>query len=362
MLQQRLTKRTAVFGFLAVFVLMTVTLFSGCERAQQIVAPASEATGATHSCVDDARVLNVGFYAFFAPVSHSANEEPSSPAFNTHQGYEADLLTALEAMEGAGLAFSRKPIPAWEGIWLKSAEPDFDIIGGGITILDSRTRDADGTPRISFTSGHIAFQQSLLVRAADAERLATHADLTRDVRVGALSGTTGEARLLQLTGISDANGVIASGTRIETPQGEVVADGTDAYTINASGATPNLAGRTHLHPPSENMPQVIYLGSELGESELLAALSANEIDAVARGGIGNGQVAADSGGALAVTALDELVEYGGFTLALEDAELAACIDEKINYLTNNRAIGYLEWLADPGIFMTRAEMWHAGTK
>ncbi len=347
-------------GLLAAFMLMTVTLFSGCERVQQVVAPPeSVSTDAVRSCTDGTRVLNVGFYAFFAPVSYSADEDPGSPEFNTHRGYEADLLTALEAMEGAGLSFKRTAIPAWDGIWLKSTEPAFDMIGGGITILDSRTRDADGTPRVTFTSGHINFQQSLLVRAEDAERLATHADLTSDVRVGALPGTTGENRLLQLTALTDAGGILAAGTRVETPQGAVVADGTDAYVIQASGATPNLEGRTHLYPPSENMPQVVYLGSELGESELLAALDAGEIEAVARGGIGNGEVAADSGGALVVTALDEQVEYGGFTFALEDAELAACIDEKINYLTNNRALGYEAWLADPGIFMKRAEMWSA---
>lgn len=354
-------KCTLTSGLLAAFMLMTVTLFLGCERVQQVVTPPESVSteNAVSSCTDGTRILNVGFYAFFAPVSYSANEDPGSPEFNTHQGYEADLLTALEAMEGAGLSFKRTAIPAWDGIWLKSTEPEFDMIGGGITILDSRTRDADGTPRVTFTSGHINFQQSLLVRAEDAERLATHAALTSDVRVGALPGTTGENRLLQLTALTDADGILAAGTRVETPQGTVVADGTDAYVIQASGATLNLEGRTHLYPPSENMPQVVYLGSELGESELLVALNASEIDAVARGGIGNGEVAAASGGALVVTAFDEQVEYGGFTFALEDAELAACIDEKINFLTNNRAIGHAEWLADPAVFMKRAEMWSA---
>ena len=57
------------------------------------------------------------------------------------------------------------------------------------------------------------FRQSLLVRAEDAERIQDYTDLTRDVRVGVLRGTTGEARLLQITGIVDANGVVAAGTR-----------------------------------------------------------------------------------------------------------------------------------------------------
>ena len=78
-----------------------------------------------------------------------------------------------------------------------------DIAGGGITILESRTRNAAGEVAVAFTSSHIAFRQSLLVRAADAERLSTHEGLTREVRVGVLRGTTGEARLLQITRLAD---------------------------------------------------------------------------------------------------------------------------------------------------------------
>jgi hypothetical protein len=54
----------------------------------------------------------------------------------THLGYEADLLTALEAMEGARLSFQRSPVAEWPGIWLLPATPDVDIAGGGITILE----------------------------------------------------------------------------------------------------------------------------------------------------------------------------------------------------------------------------------
>ncbi len=311
------------------------------------------------ACTDSTRVLNVGFYAYFAPISYSANADPNSAEFDTHRGYEADLLTALEMMEGVGLSFSRTAIPEWPGIWLKSAEPAYDMIGGGITILDSRTKDAAGTPRVVFTSGHVKFRQSLLVRTEDAERLATHAALTDDVRVGVLPGTTGEARLLELTGLVDANGALAAGASIETPQGTVIADGTADYKITAAEISPNLVGRSHLVPPSENMPQVIYLGDELGESELLEALATGSIDALARGEIGNRDTVHTSAGAFVVTALDKAVEYGGFTFALEDAELAACIDEKINYLTDNGNIGYGEWLQDPSVFINRAAMWNA---
>ncbi len=304
----------------------------------------------------EARVLNVGFYAFFAPVSYSADPDPASPGFNTHLGYEADLLTALETR--AEWVFARHPIAVWPDIWLQSAGPQYDIVGGGITILDSRTRDATDKQVVAFTSGHIAFRQSLLVRAEDAQRLASHGDLTREVRVGVLAGTTGEFRLLELTGLVDVQGVLTAGVRVETPQGTVVADGSADYVITAAGESPNLTGRQKLHPPSDTMPQVIYLGDEIGEAELLNALSNGSIDAIARGEIGNRDAAHASGNAFVVTALDEQIELGGFTLSVADAALASRLDEQINYLTDDRRIGYAEWLADPLVFMRRAEMWN----
>ena len=314
-------------------------------------------TFASVPCVENNRILNVGFYAFFSPISHS--ETPDNPAcsgFNQHRGYEADLLTALEALDGAGLSFSRKAIPDWDGIWLRSATPEYDLIGGGITILESRTLDASGQPIVAFTSGHVAFRQSLLVRAEDASHLANYDSLNSEVRVGALRGTTGEFRLLQLTGLVNDEGTLASGTRVETPNGEVTADGSPAYQITAAQATDNLSERSRLRPPSATMPQVIYLGSE---TELLQALRDGQIDALARGEIGNQDAAHLSKGAFVVSAVDlQSTEYGGFTLAAEDTALLACLNEKINWLTRNGEIGYAQWRKDPKVFLNRAALWN----
>ncbi|MDE0463293.1 MAG: transporter substrate-binding domain-containing protein [Caldilineaceae bacterium] len=340
----------------AVFTLSSLCLAAACTF--EVAAPPARAP--SQACVDEERVLNVGFYAFFAPVSYSASEDPDSKEFHTHLGYEADLLTALEAIDGAGLSFSRHPIATWDDIWLQAATPQYDIIGGGITILDSRTRDAADNQVVTFTSGHITFRQSLLVRAADATRLTAHDDLTSDVRVGALAGTTGEFRLLELTGLVDAEGVLAAGVRIETPAGTVVADGSPDYVITAAGESPILGGRQRLHPPSHGMPQVVYLGDQAGELELLDALEAGTIDAVARGEIGNRDAAYAHGGSFTVTALDEKVEHGGFALAAENTELASCLDRMISWLTDDGRIDYADWREDPAVFMQRAAMWNEG--
>lgn len=324
------------YGFLGALLLMSA-LFFGCDQIKQLVT--SGRVDAVHTCTDGTRALNDGF--------------------NAHRGYEADLLTALEAMEGTGLAFNRRGIANWDDIWLKSATPAYDIIGGGITILEARTQDATGKTVVAFTSGHIKFRQSLLVRAEDAQRLNSYDALTGAVRVGVLASTTGEFRLLERTGLVDSTGILVAGARVDTRQGSVVADGTANYIITPAKASLSLVGRHHLYPPSENMPQVVYLGDEPGESELLNALGAGAIDAVARGEVGNSDAAYISGGRFVVGVFDEKVEYGGFTLAVEAAELAACVDEKINYLTDGGRIGYGEWVEDASVFINRAQMWNA---
>lgn len=337
--------------WLALLIAASVFALAACSGES-----VEEASGG--ACTDGERALSVGFYAHFAPVSFSAGADSSASDFDTHLGYEADLLSALEAMDGAGLAFERRAINLWTDIWLLPAGPGFDLVGGGITILETRRYDASGAEAVVFTSGHIAFRQSLLVRAEDLDRFPDHDALTSRDRVGALANTTGEARLLQLTGLTDTEGVLAAGVRVETPSGEIVADGSDAYVITAAGASPALEGRLRLRPLSDDMPQVIYLGDLSGEAELLHALAEGAVDAVARGEIGNREAAHASGAAFVVTALDPAVEWGGFALALSDTELASCIDAKINFLTDERRIGYAQWQEHPDVFIQRAERWN----
>ena len=334
--------------------------FAACVMMVFLSLAASAFAAPSAACTSDGRPLKYGFYAYFKPVSYSADLEPKSAGFHVHRGYEADLLSALEAVNGAGLSFSRRGIGPWKNIWLRAAGPRFDMVGGGITVLESRTRNAAGRRAVVFTSGHIAFRQSLLVRALDAGRIRRHEDLGSDVRVGVLAGTTGEARLLALTRLANPSGVLVSGARVRTPRGEAVADGSAGYVINAAGASPALAGRLSIEPPSTSMPRVAYLGLGLGETELVAALRAGRIDAVARGEIGNRDAAHASGGEFAVTALDPEAEHGGFALAAKDAALAACISRKTDWLTQGRRIGYREWSKDPSVFLRRARAWRPG--
>ena len=47
-------------------------------------------------------------------------------------------------------------------------------------------------------------------------------------------------------------------------------------------------------------------------------------------------------------------------LDVDDAELAACMSDRIDFLTDEMSIGYTDWLSDPSVFMQRAEMWNDG--
>ena len=338
----RLTRRPAV-GLSALLAVFCLLAGAGCSAASED------------------RVVEVGFYAFFEPVSSSADADPASPDFNVHVGYEADLLTAIEAMEGYGLRFNRTAVPQWTDIWLRPAGDEFDLAGGGITILDSRTSDDAGEAVVAFTDGHIDFTQSLLVRAEDAHRLPDHEALLPTDVVGALPNTTGEARLLQLLGMADEDGGLAAGTRIETPSGWVTVETDGSVAISAARAAPELEARTRLIAADPDRPEILYLGeepdAEVGEQELLAALADGTIDAIARGMVGNTLAAASSGDAFVVTALDSRPERGGFVVDIDNTGLLKQINVAIAWLTDGGRIGLAEWLADPRVFLERAALW-----
>ena len=322
-------------------ILIVVAVLAGCDA--KLTQPEAE------SCITQYGPVRAGFYAYFAPVSYSADPDPRSMGFATHLGFEADLLTALEAMDGQHGWLSRRPVAEWPDIWLLPSTPEFDMVGGGITILESRTLDATGNQIIAFTSGHIAFRQSLLVRAGDAGRLSSYSDLSSEWQVGVLRATTGEARLLQITRITNSVGVLAPGTRIETLRDTLVADGSANYSITPAGASATLVDRMRIYPASPAAPQVVYLGDVTGEDELVSALHSAAIDAVARGEIGNGEAAHVSDGALVVAVVDSVAEYGGFALDVDNEALLECIDSRLEWLTDRRRIGYAAWRADRAV-------------
>lgn len=311
------------------------------------------ASSAAQNCVAREDPLTFGFYFDFAPVSYSDNRQTGQPGYDEHRGYEADLVTALEALQDASLKFRRRAIGYWAEqdppIWLLAANPEYDVVGGGITIRDDRTLDANGETAIRFTSGHISFRQSMLVRRADAERLHDYAALTEDVTVGVIGGTTGEARLLQLTGYANENGVLKAGTGIE-----IIADGSAEFRVTPAIRQAAAAGWRRLNPPHASSPKIVYLEHERAQ---LAALADGSIDVVARGEIGNADAASD--GRFVITGVDaEAREQGGFAVDVDDSGLLACLNERIPWLTAAGRIAYPQWRQNANVFMQRAQLWN----
>ena len=334
------------------------------SRLLATLAVAAMAAGAGCSDSSDRpphRTVAVAFYGYFEPVSYSADPDMSSDGFDEHRGYEADLLSGVESMDGLGLDFERRGVAHWDDIWLLAASDEAHLVCGGITILEARTSGADGRPTVAFTDGHIDFRQSLLVRTEDAQRLATYDGLSAADVVGVLRGTTGEARFLQIIDAADENGGLAAGTTVETDAGRVSAQAHGELRIDAAGASPPLASRRRLIPAAPGSPQVLYLGdtegSPLGEAALTDALRSGHIDAVARGSVGNAEAATTSGGEFAVAATDTLRERGGCTVDIDDTDLLDRMNQAVAWLTDNGRIGFADWLADPNVFSARAAQW-----
>ena len=64
-----------------------------------LAAPAASAG----PCPEKEQAVRFSFCAHFEPLRHSAGGSPAEPGFDDHRGYEADLLTAPEAVEGINL-------------------------------------------------------------------------------------------------------------------------------------------------------------------------------------------------------------------------------------------------------------------
>ena len=310
------------------------------------------------------RTVAMAFYGYFEPVSYSADPDMASDGFNEHRGYEADLLSAIESMDGIGLDFERQGVAHWDDIWLLAASDEAHLVCGGITILETRASGADGRVAVAFTDGHIDFRQSLLVRSEDAERFAAYDGLRAADVVGVLRGTTGEARFLQIIGVADDNGGLAAGTTVETDAGRVAVQADGELRIDAASASPQLASRRRLIPATPGSPQVLYLGdtegAPLGEAALLEALRSGLVDAVARGSVGNAEAATNSTGEFAVAATDSRRERGGCTVDIDDTDLLDRMNTAVAWLTDDGRIGFADWLADPDVFNTRAAQWDGG--
>ena len=335
----------------------------GCGGGGNAMAGGTAADGSSELVCKAARGIladfpatrvQYGFYNDFNPVSYS--EQGAEP--RQARGYEPDLIAAVETFSEGRLSFNPLEIGyPFSGVWLKAAQEPYDLVGGGITALPERTRDAEGRQVIRFGVGHISFFQSLLVRAESP--IERYDDLTAEHRVGLLRGATGEKRLLELTGIIDEGGFLRAGTRILLADGTLLTagepDSESALRIAAGAGSAAIASRVRLTPPGEDQPEAIYFDRE---GEQIRALLEGMVDAVARWDIGNRIAARDYPG-LRVTAIDTAGgERSAFSYPDTPAgdALRVTMNAAIGCLTANGTVGFTEWLDSEGaIFAARAE-------
>lgn len=236
-----------------------------------------------------AGMLTVCAYTHFTPVSYGDGE-----------GYEADLVRAVARHWNVEPVFI--PIDRFDGIWLTPTgpEPGCDLAIGGISPTPERR--AQGAV---FGPGTASFSQSLLVRRADydSEKITGYSSFAGTTMViGVVPGTTGESYARQRA---------------------------------AEAALPDSVFRVY---PSED--------------ELLPALRAGAIDAIARGEIGNRyQQTLDP----SMVTID-LRDFGeSFAMALDPAnpDLHAALAGALDTVREHGAIGYSDWLNDPEVFDDR---------
>jgi hypothetical protein len=101
---------------------------------------------------------HVAFYSDFEPVSYSVSRDPRSPGFHQMQGYEYDLLKAMEKIPGANFSFQFYGVKEWNGLWISPfLHKEVDIAVGGIIAEASRTC-VNGERVVNFTEKTLSFR------------------------------------------------------------------------------------------------------------------------------------------------------------------------------------------------------------
>ena len=293
-------------------------------------------------------ILNLGFYTQTFPISGLVDGE--------HAGYEAGLVDGLEAMDGAGFRFERHPRHEWPGHYLLSSTDEYDVMTGGIWIRDSRRFDEDGVEQVAFTDGHLTNSSTFLVRAEDAGKYSVFGPLPDGSTIAVSRDGASEIDVLVMHGYASEDGVLIEGMRVFTPSGVVVADGTDAYRIRTGDNSPSLAGRTLILPPDEGA-RIYVIRPGLTLDERVELLIAGEIDVFLRDEITGLYLQNQWSGQVVISAIGDLSGTIGFTVDVDDVALLHRLNEAINYLTNDGAIDFETWLANPTVFTERALAW-----
>jgi len=193
----RTTKSTLGALVALVFAVASLAVACGDDDSDDAGADTTESAttgGATTApaTTGGATTAGGGAAAEFATISDGAltvcTDAPYEPfEFEDESGewtgFDMELLRAMTTNWGLELSVTVVP---FDGIWLLPEAGECDLVASAMTITPDRAENA------LFSDPYFDADQSLLVRATDAETFATLADLEGGT-IGVQTGTTGEA-------------------------------------------------------------------------------------------------------------------------------------------------------------------------
>jgi polar amino acid transport system substrate-binding protein len=159
---------------LATLALVVLAVACGSDdESADASAPAGTGTAAPALETIESGRLTVCTDAPYPPFEYEENGE--------YTGFDMELLRAIGGKLGLELAVTVQP---FDGIWLAPASGKCDIVASAMTITPERQANA------LFSEPYFDADQSLLVRAEDADRL-TGLEALEGAAIGVQSGTTG---------------------------------------------------------------------------------------------------------------------------------------------------------------------------
>ena len=242
-----------------------------------------------HSPLKVPGTLGICYYTEFKPIS-----------YGNAQGFEPDLLRAIAKLWQIRIKFY--PETTYEGIWRRPSDlhSPCDIAAGGMS--PEAYRQQEGA---AFSVITASFKQSLLVRKKDYEsgRITSYQSFRHtQMKIGVVPGTTGEQF-------------------------------------------------AHLRAQAEGLTAAVFKQYP-SESELLPALRNGNIDAIARGEIGN-EYQSSLSPDLVTIAKKDFKEGFALAVASGNKKLLLKLDHAIREVTDNHKITYPVWLKNHDVFMQR---------
>jgi ABC-type amino acid transport substrate-binding protein len=238
-----------------------------------------------------ADILNVISCSEFIPIS-----------YDDGKGYEADLLKSIAQLWDVKIKFHSEKF--YEGSWrLPSRSYTIaDVAIGGFTPMEYRVKEG-----ASFSVITTYFSQSLLVRKKDYEsgKITSYQSFKNTaMKIGVVPGTTGEQY-------------------------------------------------AHVRAMENGLPASVFIQYR-SESELLPALKNGEIDAIARGQIGNEHQQKIDKSFISI-ANKSFCEGFSFAVNKSNPLLLNELNKAILQITDNGKIAYKHWVENHNVFKERVD-------